>query len=163
MEAVMTVMEVAAVHCKPRREAMVRKALVRKRAAREMAAAEMRACAHAADMHTSSHTAGTHSTSHAAAVHSAAMPTTTMPTAAMPTAFEGECWRRESKRGAKCAYHEAIKELVLHPNFLVWGFFCQGVRQSGKSFVLRQFLCRFLKSPLPTVWNGAHPSKRDPF
>jgi hypothetical protein len=119
MEAVMTVMEVAAVHCKPRREAMVRKALVRKRAAREMAAAEMRACAHAADMHTSSHTAGMHSTSHAAAVHSAAMATATMPTTTtMPTAFEGECWRRESKRGAKCAYHEAIKELVLHPNFL---------------------------------------------
>lgn len=113
MEAVMTVMEVAAVHCKPRREALVRKALVRKSAARQMAAAEMRACAHAADMHTSSHTAGMHSTSHAAAVHSAARATATMPTAA-----EGECWRRDSKRGAKCAYHEAIKELVLHPNFL---------------------------------------------
>src|SRR5258708_20853329 len=25
--------------------------------------------------------------------------------------------------------------------FLVWGFFCQEVRQRGKSFVLRQFLC----------------------
>src|SRR5467141_444776 len=29
--------------------------------------------------------------------------------------------------------------------FLVWGFFCQGVRQSGKSFVLRQFLCSISK------------------
>src|SRR5260370_40738533 len=28
---------------------------------------------------------------------------------------------------------------------LVWGFFCQGVRQSGKSFVLRQFLCSISK------------------
>ena len=29
--------------------------------------------------------------------------------------------------------------------FHVWGFFCQGVRQSGKSFVLRQFLCSISK------------------
>ena len=29
--------------------------------------------------------------------------------------------------------------------FLVWGFFCQGVRKSGKSFVLRQFLCSISK------------------
>jgi pimeloyl-ACP methyl ester carboxylesterase len=29
--------------------------------------------------------------------------------------------------------------------FLIWGFFCQGVRQSGKSFVLRQFLCSISK------------------
>src|SRR5258707_15501625 len=28
---------------------------------------------------------------------------------------------------------------------LVWGFFCQGVRQSGKSFVLCQFLCSLSK------------------
>src|SRR5882724_2131694 len=28
---------------------------------------------------------------------------------------------------------------------LVWGFFCQGVRKSGKSFVLRQFLCSISK------------------
>src|ERR1700736_332196 len=29
--------------------------------------------------------------------------------------------------------------------FLVWGFSCQGVRQSSKSFVLRQFLCSISK------------------
>src|SRR6266404_7848894 len=28
---------------------------------------------------------------------------------------------------------------------LVWSFFCQGVRQSGKSFVLRPFLCSISK------------------
>ena len=31
------------------------------------------------------------------------------------------------------------------PRALVWGFFCQGVRQSGQSFVLRQFLCSISK------------------
>ena len=29
--------------------------------------------------------------------------------------------------------------------FLVWGFLCQGVRRSGKSFFLRQFLCSISK------------------
>src|SRR5258706_14806069 len=29
--------------------------------------------------------------------------------------------------------------------FLVWSFFCQGFRQSSKSFVLRQFLCSISK------------------
>jgi hypothetical protein len=29
--------------------------------------------------------------------------------------------------------------------FLVWGFFCQVVRKSGKSFVLRQFFCSISK------------------
>ncbi len=48
-----------------------------------------------------------------------------------------------------CGAQIPIEPAALFPptmrGFLVWGFSCQGVRQSGKSFVLRQFLCSISK------------------